>query len=56
MYICEDCGKSYNDGEGILAEIQDNKIVMTSCSPFTILTQLCNECWEKISKEETKKE
>lgn len=53
VYKCEECGKTYGSNEGILAEVVDNKIVFTGCSPFTKLTQLCNDCVEKkgITKE-----
>lgn len=47
-YVCEECGKEYMFPDGILAEIRDNKIVMDSCSPFTVLTKLCNECVKKL--------
>ena len=45
---CEDCGKYFGLNEGILAEIRNGEIVTDSCSPYTKLTELCQECFDNI--------
>jgi len=44
---CDDCGKLFSFGDGILAEVKNNKVVVTNCSAFTSLTCLCNDCVKK---------
>lgn len=48
MNKCENCDNDFEYPDGIIAEIIDNKVVMTNCSPFTKLTTLCNNCVEKL--------
>ncbi len=49
MFKCENCNKEFECYDGILAEIIDNKVVMTSCTPFTKLTSLCNDCVKELN-------
>lgn len=46
--ICQKCEKEFDFGDGILAEVVDNKIITDTCNPFTELTELCSACVDEL--------